>query len=94
MSTELDCDIQPGALRQRYTVQWKQILQQNTSYIINDESFNLTLSVNSSVNGSQYQCEVTINHDGEGVNMTYKGRTVTIILTMRGINYEHSIAEN
>ena len=27
--TELQCDIQPGALRQRYSVQWRQILNYN-----------------------------------------------------------------
>ena len=79
VSTELECDIQPGALTQRYSVQWKQLQHNDTFYIIDDECYNLSLSVNSSANGSQYQCEVTIDHDGEGVNMTYDGSTITII---------------
>ena len=84
VSTELECDIQPGALRERYSVQWKQ-QHNDTSYTINDDSFNLTLSVNSNVNGLQYRCEVTIDHDGEGVNRTYQGRTVTIVTKNAGI---------
>ena len=83
VSTVLVCDIQPGALVQRYSVQWKQLLQTDTSHIINVVSFNLSLSVNSSMNGSQYQCEVTIDHDGRGVSGMYEGRTK--ILISRGI---------
>ena len=73
--TELVCDIQPGALRQRYSVQWRQTLLHSSSHIINNDSFILTLDIESSVNGSQYQCEVTIDHNGEGVSMTYQGNT-------------------
>ena len=83
VSTVLECDIQPGALRQSYSVLWKQLQHNETSHIINDNGFNLTLSVNYSVDGSQYQCEVTIDHDGEGVSMTYEGRTIII----RGIHF-------
>ena len=88
VSTVLVCDIQPGALRQRYTVEWKQIQHNDTSNIINNDTFNLTLSINSSVNGSQYQCEVTIDHDGEGVNLTYEGRIIIIVLNTSGMHNE------
>ena len=80
VSTELECDIQPGALRQRYSVQWK-VQYNDTFMIINKNSFNLSLSIDSSLNGSQYRCEVTIDHDGERVNRTYEGRTIIIITT-------------
>lgn len=83
VSTVLVCDIQPGALIQRYSVQWKQLLQDDTSHIINVDSFNLSLSVNSSLNGSQYRCEVTIDHNG-AVSRTYEGRT-KILIIRRGI---------
>ena len=50
VSTELQCDIQPGALRQRYSVQWIQFF--NTFHInIAGGMFNLTLIVTI---GSQY----------------------------------------
>ena len=84
VSTELECDIQPGALRQRYSVQWRQLLQNDTFHILNEDSFNLTLSVNSGVNGSQYQCEVTIDHDGQGVTMSYEGRIIILIAEFEG----------
>ena len=78
--TELQCDIQPGALRQRYCIQWL-----NDSYIIAIEGmFNLTLNVSSSLNDSQYQCEVTIDHDGTIDNIrNYDG--VLTNITTRGM---------
>ena len=82
--TELQCDIQPGAMRQRYSVQWLQVF--NTSYIyIAGGMFNLTLTVSSSTNGSLYQCYVTINHNGSGLTSIYKGRLIEVITT-EGIN--------
>ena len=77
VSTELQCDIQPGALRQRYSVVWVQI--SSTSHInITGHMFNLTLTVSSSTNGSQYQCYVTINHNGSGLTLIYKGRLIIL----------------
>ena len=43
--------------------------------------FNLTLNVSSSTNGSQYQCSVTIDHDGNGTIVTYKGRHIQVVTT-------------
>ena len=75
--TELQCDIQPGALRQRYFVQWRQIF--SDSYIIaNERMFNLTLNVSSSQNGSQHQCQVTIDHDGSIIR-SYDGVLTTLV---------------
>ena len=78
--TELQCDIQPGALRQRYSVQWKQIFNESSYIIVNEGMFKLTLNVSSSLNGSQYQCEVTIDHDGTIVQ-TYDGVLITLVTT-------------
>ena len=78
VSTELQCDIQPGAMRQRYSVQWVQTF--NSSDIIGD-MFNLALIVNSTTNGSLYQCCVTINHNGSGLTSIYKGRLIEVITT-------------
>ena len=78
VSTELQCDIQPGAMRQRYSVLW--IHTFNSSDIVGD-MFNLTLTVSSSTSGSLYQCYVTINHNGSGLTSIYKGRLVVVITT-------------
>ena len=78
-STELQCDIQPGALRQRYSVQWNQILQNGSFVLVDKDMFNLTLNVSSSLNGSQYQCEVTIIHDGLTIRTYTTGRIVILV---------------
>ena len=85
VSTELQCDIQPGSMRQRYSVQWAQTF--NSSDIVGD-MFNLTLIVNSSTNGSLYQCCVTINHNGSGLTSIYKGRLI-VVITTKGIMTPH-----
>ena len=80
VSTELQCDIQPGALRQRYSVQWIRVF--NIGFTINaGDMFNLTLNVSSSTSGSQYQCSVTIDHDGNGTTVTYEGRLIQVVTT-------------
>ena len=85
VSTELQCDIQPGAMRQRYSVLWVQIINSSDIYIFGD-MFNLTLTVSSSTNGSLYQCYVTINHnDANGLTSIYEGRLIEVITT-EGIN--------
>ena len=82
VSTELQCDIQPGALRQRYSVQWIQVfIFNNSTDIYIGDMFNLTLTVNSSTNGSLYQCHVTINHNGSGLTSIYKGRLIEVVTT-------------
>ena len=79
VSTELQCDIQPGAMRQRYSVQWIQVF--NTSHInIAVGMFNLTLTVSFSTNGSQYQCCVIINHN-DAITSIYKGRLIEVVIT-------------
>ena len=88
VSTELQCDIQPGAMRQRYSVQWIQVF--NSSDVnIPGGMFNLTLSVSSFTSGSHYQCNVTIDHDGNGTTGTYEGRlnivTEVNVVTTKGI---------
>ena len=81
VSTELQCAIQPGAMRQRYSVQWVKVF--NTFHInITGGMFNLILSVSSSTNGSLYRCYVTINHnDANGLTSIYKGRLIKVITT-------------
>ena len=81
VSTVLKCDIQPGALRQRYSVQWESTYQNATNIISSGhDMFNLTLSVNSSLNGSHYQCQVIIDHDGRGITMRYEGREIILLV--------------
>ena len=77
VSTMLECDIKPGALTQRYSVQWFQVFPMLNESI--SSMFNLSLSVNSSFDGNVYQCEVTVNHDGQrSVNYTGKNFTIDI----------------
>ena len=92
VSTELQCDIQPGAMRQRYSVHWVQIV--NSSDIFVGDMFNLTLNVNSSTNGSLYQCHVTINHNGSGLTSIYKGRYIVVITTEGNNNQLTSFFSN
>ena len=75
VSTVLECDIKPGALTQRYSVQWFQVSSIHTGSI--SSMFNLNLSVNSSFDGIFYQCEVTVDHDGYNY-ITYTGKNFTI----------------
>ena len=75
--TLLVCDIKPGALVQRYSVQWFRVIQ-NISLVHEDEkSFELTLNVTSSLNGSQHVCVVTVNHDGN-ISQNYSGSIIII----------------
>ena len=93
VSTELQCDIQPGAMRQRYSVQWVQVF--NTSHInIAGDMFNLTLTVNSSTSGSLYQCCVTINHnDANGLTSIYKGRLIEVFTTEGNDQLTHCLLQ-
>ena len=77
VSTVLECDIKPGALTQRYSVQWFQVSPMYNESI--SSMFNLTLSVRSSFDGNIYQCEITVNHDGyNSVIYTVKRFTIDI----------------
>ena len=76
-STLLECDIKPGALFQRYSVRWIRVPSNLTTLATN--KFNVTLVVSSRSNGSKYQCEVTVDHDGD-VSAVYKGRVNFIIV--------------
>ena len=81
VSTVLECDIKPGALTQRYFVQWFQVSSIHTGSI--SSMFNFSLSVNSSFNVKVYQCEVTVNHDGHH-SFTYTGKK--FIIDIQGCN--------
>ena len=80
-STVLECDIKPGALIQRYSVQWFQVFPIRIGSI--SSMFKLTLSVNSSFDLNVYQCEVTVDHDGY-TSVTYTGKRFTI--SIQGCN--------
>ena len=81
VSTVLECDIKPGALTQRYSVQWFQVSPIHTGSI--SSMFNLTLSVNSSFDVNVYQCEVTVDHDGYN-SVNYTGNR--FIINIQGCN--------
>jgi len=80
--TELQCDIQPGALAQRYSVQWRRLYKSGHSDPLDVHVFSLMLNVTSGLDESQYQCEVTINHDGS-LSKTYNGSRNTILISSK-----------
>ena len=63
-TTELECEIKPGVLRQRYSVAWNQIYPTRNHLARVNEEFSLTIDVTVAANGPRYQCEVTVNHNG------------------------------
>ena len=73
---ELICDIQPGALRQRYSVDWI-----GSNFFFGD-TFNITVNVSYSLFDKLYQCIVTVDHNGQGITRTYEGRYITIHSTI------------
>ena len=79
--TVLECDIKPGALIQRYSVQWFQVSPTPTGSI--SSRFNFSLSVNSSFDVNVYQCEVTVDHDGYN-SVNYTGKR--FIINIQGCN--------
>ena len=83
VATELQCDIQPGALRQKYSIRWRQLLHDSYVLIAEERSFSLTLNVNYSLNGLQYQCKVTIDHDGS-ITQDYDGVMTALIVVITG----------
>ena len=85
VSTLLDCDIQPGAAPESYSVAWFQLNSDHSfSRIgegINMETFSLTLQVDLSHNNTVYQCRVDIDHDGVGTGdspIPYDGAEITL----------------
>ena len=81
-STQLDCDIGPGAARESYTIQWVQI-NTNGGFTtitqgINQQNFGLTLPVDVNSNGRMYMCRVTIDHDGMITIRAYDGAKITL----------------
>ena len=95
MAVELICDIQPGALRQRYSVNWM-YTPPNSSYIFTvGNEFNLTQNITYLSNDSNYQCRVTIDHDGKGNISSYEGRYITIVTTIsEGITLSEVFIQN
>ena len=80
VSTHLQCAIQPGALQQRYAVEWKLIYPEGNNHTLYTE-FNPIINVTLNMEDYKYQCEVTINHDGRR-NQTYKWITqIKIVLS-------------
>ena len=82
VSIVLECDINPGALVQRYSVQWVQLAPKYTVY--NSSMFNFTLSVNGSIEVLRYQCEVTVHHDGT-ISSTFSGTHFIVEVTVQGL---------
>ena len=80
VTTELTCDIQPGALQERYTVYWVYFPSGTTSGFIAGDNFDLTVNVGYLFDKT-YQCRVTVDHNGQGVERVYRGRYINIVAT-------------
>ena len=80
MPAQLHCDIEPGVLVQRYSVQWFRQFQNRRFVYDGEEQFELILNVSSTLNQSKHLCIVTVNHDGT-LNQTYPGGIITIQIT-------------
>ena len=82
--TELTCDIEPGAARENYDIEWNRLnSESNFTRIregVNPETFSLTLPVSANSNSAVYRCTVTIDHDGSGTGnpVFYDGARITI----------------
>ena len=82
-TTELECGIKPGVLRQRYSVAWYQIYPTRKHLARVNEEFSLTIDVTVAANGSRYQCEVTINHNGSLLR-TYTSSYISLSVHVLG----------
>ena len=80
----LSCGIQPGALRERYRVTWKQYFADSDAVIIHSTmtSFNVTLNLTLG-DGPEvtYGCDVKVSHDATH-NITYQGGKFRIHMTL------------
>lgn len=96
--TTLQCDIQPGALRQRYSARWYQLSMHPNNTVsdvltfIPELNFNLMLNVTKEMNHSRYLCEVTINHNGS-LFRTYMGANITLNVDIVG-EYVRNISKH
>ena len=75
VSTELHCNMEKGRLAQRYSIKWLQETPAGDSIVTLESK--LTLNVNFSFNGSEYKCQITIDHDGKAYT-TYNETAILI----------------
>ena len=79
-STQLQCDIGPGAARDSYNIEWDRINPTGGFTPITEginENFSLTLPVDVNRNGTVYMCAVTIDHDDD-TSRPYVGAEITL----------------
>ena len=75
----LSCAIRPGAMTDRYSVTWKQILPFGSPHLLSANTQNITVDVNSTnATISTYQCNVIIQHSSD-VSVSYFPPPVTIV---------------
>ena len=82
-TTELECGIAAGTLRERYSVEWYRTHPTRRRLSGVGSEFSVTLNVTVAANGSRYQCEVTINHNGSLLR-TYTSPSITLTVTLPG----------
>ena len=73
----LHCDIQPGAVRGRYSVTWFRYRGTTDELTrMSETSFNLTRNIWND-HDSEYKCDVAINHDGI-TERSYEGARIHV----------------
>ena len=72
----LSCAIKPGALTDRYSVMWEQMLQPGSPHSLAASTQSITVEVNST-SFAMYQCTVRIQHSSD-VSVSYSPPPVTI----------------
>ena len=77
---QLHCDIRPGALGSRYSVEWL-----GNSASLSYQTFDISVSLRPFLSTQQYLCKVTIKHrnDTESSSKVYNGPL--IMLEQRGM---------
>lgn len=78
----LTCDIQPGAVAERYEIVWFRLNFdggfRRISEGISQETFSLTLQLDLINSNENYRCTVYIDHDGVSTITAYDGANIAL----------------
>ena len=73
---DIACAIQPGALPEKYSVHWTQVIDDGDPLLLNEVSFNISQHV-SPQNPTTFMCKVTIEHM-TNLSANYTGPEMTV----------------
>ena len=80
---KLSCDIRPGALASRYSVQWFEYSSEKNGFFpLSDSGFDMDISTGyvGSSEAPRYQCRVTIEHRNDALDseIEYVGPVIAV----------------